>query len=434
MPTNMSSLASTGCTTEPRRPVRVMDRAIRVCHLGKYYPPAPGGFETHLQTLARSQAALGATVQVVCVNHAAAGGEDVTWKAFHPTRTIEENDGPVRVIRVGRIASLARLDLCPRLLSVLRPLFGEGTDIIHLHTPNPTMLLALAALRCRAAVVVTHHSDVVRQRFLRRLQAPFERRVYDRAAAILTDSPTYAAGSPVLQRYADKVHSLPLGIDLVPFAEPTAAALAHAGRLRVEHGEPLWLMVGRLIYYKGIGTALAALAHVPGKLLVIGTGPLGPELKRQAEQLGVASRVIWHGHADSEQLIGAYHAATALWFPSNARSEGFGLVQVEAMASGCPVINTAIPDSGVAWVSRHEETGLTVPMNDAEALAGPRSDCSKSRGCGTSWPRGAGSGPRRNSTRRSWAEKASTSTGRSCRQPEICFPGDRLGPNKCFAA
>ena len=122
---------------------------------------------------------------------------------------------------------------------------------------------------------MTHHSDVVRQRFLRQVQAPFDRRVYDRAKVILTDSPTYAAGSAVLQRYPDKVQSLPLGIDLASFQEPSAAARAYTDRLRAVHGEPLWLMVGRLIYYKGIETALRALVDVPGKLLVIGTGPPG---------------------------------------------------------------------------------------------------------------------------------------------------------------
>jgi rhamnosyl/mannosyltransferase len=252
---------------------------------------------------------------------------------------------------------------------VLRRVCRERPDVLHLHTPNPTMLLALAALRPAIPLVITHHSDVIRQRWLWYAVAPFERQVYNRAAVILSDSPTYAAGSAVLRRYAAKVRDLPLGIALEPYLQPNTAALEHARKLRDQHGAPLWLAVGRLIYYKGLDVALRALTRVAGKLLVIGTGPLSATLRQLAQELGVADRVIWQGHASADELTGAYHAATALWFPSNARSEGFGLVQVEAMASGCPVINTAIPNSGVAWVSPHEETGLTVPMNDPEALA-----------------------------------------------------------------
>jgi rhamnosyl/mannosyltransferase len=103
--------------------------------------------------------------------------------------------------------------------------------------------------------------------------------------------------------------------------------------------------------------------------MIVGEGPLRSELGALAENLGVADRVIWQGRLDDEELIGAYHAAAALWFPSNARSEAFGLVQLEAMACGCPVINTQIAGSGVAWVSPHEVSGLTIPVNDHEALA-----------------------------------------------------------------
>jgi rhamnosyl/mannosyltransferase len=343
-------------------------RPLRVCHLAKFYPPAPGGIEAHVRTLARAQARLGAEVRVVCVNHQDRHGRDVTWEPLARTETVEEWDGPVRVTRLGKWANLARLDVCPGLAAVLRRLRGAA-DVLHLHAPNPTMTLALAALRPHGRLVVTHHSDVVRQRVLGRLFRPVERQVYGRAGAILCTSPRYAEGSPLLGGYAGKVGVLTFGIDLRPYREPSAAALAHAERLRAQHGQPLWLAVGRLVYYKGLHTAVTALAAVPGRLLVIGEGPARAELRRRAAAEGVADRIVWRGHVGEDELVGAYHAATALWFPSNARSEGFGLVQVEAMASGCPVINTLIPASGVAWVSRHEETGLTVPVEDPAALA-----------------------------------------------------------------
>ena len=125
-----------------------------------------------------------------------------------------------------------------------------------------------------------------------------------------------------------------------------------------------------MIYYKGFDNAIRALRDVPGTLTLVGGGPLLGPLRQLARRLGLADRVVFTGNLPHYlDIVPHYLAADAFWFPSNARSEAFGIVQVEAMASGCPVINTAIPHSGVSWVSPHEETGLTVPMDDPKALA-----------------------------------------------------------------
>jgi rhamnosyl/mannosyltransferase len=322
-----------------------------------------------VQALAQAQAKLGMEVHVVCINHADRHGHDLTWSRHGSTPTVCEYDGAVRVTRLGRSASAGRLDLCPRLPRLLRMLDRQGIDVLHLHTPNPMMLLGLAMANPRTPLVITHHSDIVRQRILRLALRPFEWNVYARAGAIVTNSPSYPQQSSLLQRYASRVHTLPMGIDLRPYLNPTPAVLNRAAALKAEHGGPLWLSVGRCVYYKHYHVAIAALAQVPGKLMIVGYGPMRGQLQRQARDLGVTQRIIWRDYLSAEELAGAYRAAAALWFPSGARSEAFGLVQVEAMASGCPVLNANIPASGVPWVSRHQESGLTTPVGDDAALA-----------------------------------------------------------------
>jgi len=339
---------------------------VRIVQLGKYYPPAAGGIETYTRTLAHAEAELGADVTVVAINHLAADGRDATFRAALRTPTVEEADGPVRVHRVGRLANVARLDVAPGLARLLRRLERDRPDVWHVHTPNPTMLLALAWNPGLRPLVVTHHADVVRQRVLRHAMRPVERRVYARADALLASSPPYVEGSAALRRERARVSVVPFGIDLAPFA---AVPPGDVAAVRARHPGPLWVAVGRLIYYKALDVALRALRDVPGTLIVVGVGPMAAPWKRLAVELGVADRVVFRGAVPFGELVVLYHAATALWFPSDARSEAFGIVQVEAMASGCPVINAQIARSGVPWVSRHEETGLTVPVDDAAALA-----------------------------------------------------------------
>ena len=341
-----------------------------MAHLGKYYPPASGGIETHTQTLARAQVALGAEVAVVVVNHADRAGRDVTFEKFRRTPTVEDADGPIRVFRAGRLANVAKLDVTPELPFLLRRVRREFAPTVwHLHAPNVTMMLAVLADRRIRPLVVTHHSDIVRQKLLRHVVKPLEQGVCRRAERLLPTSASYVGGSPLLHRFRSKVTPLPLGLDLAPYRDPSPAARAAAERWRREMPGPIWLSVGRLIYYKALDVALRALRDVSGTLAVVGTGPMEAAWKKLAVELGVPDRVRWLGRATDDELAGAYRAATALWFPSNARSEGFGLVQVEAMASGCPVVNADIPHSGVPWVCRHGREGLTVPINDPDAFA-----------------------------------------------------------------
>jgi hypothetical protein len=93
------------------------------------------------------------------------------------------------------------LEVCPKLVGTIRDAAGK-VDIVHMHTPNPLMLAAwLLTGEKKTALVVTHHSDVIKQRFLQNLVAPIESRVYKSARLILSDSPNYIDGSSVLQKF-----------------------------------------------------------------------------------------------------------------------------------------------------------------------------------------------------------------------------------------
>jgi glycosyltransferase involved in cell wall biosynthesis len=338
---------------------------MRIVHLAKYHSPFYGGMESHVETLASKQAKLGADVAILCVNSFNRHG-----KLSQRTETeITFKEERLQVIKVGRLFSFFKIDFCLSLIFYILYFSKLPNTIFHVHTPNPTMLIALVLTGKFNNLVVTHHSDIIKQRFVKYLFRPIEHLIYSRAKVVLTTSKNYQYGSKFLCLYQDKLAVLPLGLDISTFANPPQSTLDRAQALKDEYGDVIWLAVGRLVYYKSFHIALNALQYVPGKLLIIGTGPLKDKLQKLAHQLNIADRVIWLGKTSESDLVAAYHAATALWFPSNVRSEAFGIVQVEAMASGCPAINCEIPGSGVPWVCRDEEEGLTLPINDSYGFA-----------------------------------------------------------------
>jgi glycosyltransferase involved in cell wall biosynthesis len=235
--------------------------------------------------------------------------------------------------------------------------------VVHLHWPNPGAVLAYLASGHRGRLVITYHSDIIRQKVLRHFFDQILRHALSRADAIIVSSSNYLESSYILPLHRKKCRVIPFGISIEQFQRPDASVVA---RIRKQFGPRIVLGVGRLVYYKGFEHLIEAMKSVKGRLLIIGNGPLHRTLRQKAAELGLGDRVTFL--TDVRDVIPYYHAADVFVLSSIARSEAFGIVQLEAMACGKPVINTNL-DSGVPSVSLDRVSGLTVPPADSTALA-----------------------------------------------------------------
>jgi lipopolysaccharide/colanic/teichoic acid biosynthesis glycosyltransferase len=116
-----------------------------------------------------------------------------------------------------------------------------------------------------------------------------------------------------------------------------------------------------------VDVLLRALQGLAARAVVVGDGPCRASLESLAAELGVADRVTFAGQVTDETRRDWYRSADVFVLPSVSRQETFGMVQVEAMLSGLPVVSTALP-TGVPWVNQDGETGLVVAPGDADAL------------------------------------------------------------------
>jgi rhamnosyl/mannosyltransferase len=290
------------------------------------------------------------------------GSHDVqVFVAGDRRRDVDAIVDGVAVHRLGIQFSIAGAPVCPTMPWKIH---RARADIVHIHLPNPAGVLALLASGYRGPLVATWHSDVVRQRRLAKMFEPIQRRFLANCDALIATSPNYVESSPDLRRLRKRTVVIPYGIGVEEFRDIPLAAVAAIKRGRTK---PLLLSVGRLVYYKGFEYLVRAMAQIDATLMLVGDGPLRQSLESAARDLGLANRIEFLGEMQPREIVPYYHAADLFVLPSIARSEAFGIVQLEAMACGKPVVNTNLA-SGVPFASLDGVTGITVEAASIDAL------------------------------------------------------------------
>lgn len=326
---------------------------MNVLQISKFYPPDHGGIEAVARDLSAGFVRAGVAVEVLCA---------------HKRRpTVEQVDAlGVHIVRAGSWGQWLSTSMAPGLAWHLRER-RDDADIVHVHMPDPLAALAVWFARPRGRLVLHWHSDVVRQQVARRIYAPLERWLLERADAVIATSPPYAQSSPQLRSVAAKVTVIPIGAP--PPMPPTPRRFA---RIRQRHaGRRIVFALGRMTYYKGWEVLIEAARQLPPDVVVVvgGGGPELPAYRALAQRAGMADRVRFVGPLSADSVEAYFTLAELFCMASTVRAEAYGVAVLEAMARGLAVVATDIPGSGLGWLHQDGVTGLRVPTGDPSALA-----------------------------------------------------------------
>jgi glycosyltransferase involved in cell wall biosynthesis len=302
----------------------------------------------------------------------AALGHEVSVVAFtkRGKASLKREGDDVAIRRCPVWFSLASQPLTPRWV-VESARRGRRVDVVHIHVPNMLAALALLFVHRGPQIVLHWHSDVIGKGALSILTRQLEHYLARRADVIVATSARYVALSPILSRYRTKVIDISLGIGDLPKESTSLERCLSPEIDNFVQDRKLILSVGRLVTYKGYHVLIDALQKIDPNacVVVVGTGPLEGMLRQRASYAGFDDRLMFAGVLPSSALAALFRRADLYVMPSIERSEAFGVVLLEAMVNGLPVVATNIDGSGVPWVNQHEVTGLNVPVRDPGALA-----------------------------------------------------------------
>ncbi|MBR9886052.1 MAG: glycosyltransferase [Oceanospirillales bacterium] len=314
-----------------------------------YFPESQGGLEESIRQICLATGALGVEQRILTL-----------------ARVSEPDVVPMPEGDVFRVPLQLEPASCSIGMSLIRA-YREQTrwaDVVHLHYPWPFADLVHVLSGTSTPVVLTYHSDIIRQRTLEKLYAPLRSVFFNRVSRFVATSPNYVESSPVLSAMSRPPDVIPLGLAPESYVAPSEQAMAD---VLTRFGEGFFLFVGVLRYYKGLHNLIQAAAISGLRVVIAGQGPEGGRLKKLAEDLR-AHNVAFAGYVSDDVKQALFKRARAVVFPSSERSEAFGVTLLEGQLNRKPLISCDI-GTGTSFVNRHGETGLVVPPNDPSALA-----------------------------------------------------------------
>ncbi|MCR5351566.1 MAG: glycosyltransferase [Bacteroidales bacterium] len=339
---------------------------MKILQLGKFYP-IRGGVEKVMWDLTVGLAERGIPCDMLCGILPSDSIEPEHQGICQKTpEGYEIGIGPYgRVICVPAITKKAATILSPKMITWMRR-HAREYDIVHVHHPDPMAALALWLSGYKGRVILHWHSDILSQKLLLLFYRPLQSWLIHRAERIIGTTPVYIRESPYLGRVQYKVTSVPIGIAPVIYDSEAVA------KFRAWYpGKHIVFALGRLVPYKGFRTLVRAATHLGPdyQILIGGTGPLYDSLQRTIEDNQLQDRVQLLGFVDNDRLPVLFGACDVFVLSSDRKTEAFGIVQIEAMSCGKPVVATQIPQSGVSWVNREGVSGLNVPPGNSLAMA-----------------------------------------------------------------
>jgi glycosyltransferase involved in cell wall biosynthesis len=338
-------------------PSEPLPRGKEILHLGKFYFPDSGGIEDVTACAAKGAVKNGYSVTVACFAKKMNSG-------------LQEIEG-VKVVRCPTDATLASQPLGLKYLIVCYQLLRRA-DVIHLHFPN--MLAAFVTLlkKNQTRLIVHWHSDIVDKGILGKISRPFEWAILKKADVIVTTSLAYGKASKSLSTFFEKIKVVPCGAkDPFRSEQRLDDTELSIDLLKKIQGRRIILSVGRLVPYKGFDVLIRAVKYMPDDVLVVivGNGPLRKRLECFSHNSGMDGKVYFAGWQPDDVLDALYRISSLFCLPSISRAEAFGLVIIQAMSRGLPVVASDILGSGVPWVNMHDVSGLNFTVGNEFQLA-----------------------------------------------------------------